>query len=264
MAAVAPNFPTCKKMNTLSTLCSAFSPRQLGWIACLTVPASVVSAATTWYSGDPYLPATAWPQYTENLSTTAQELALTFDNFTWSPAAGGVVDVIGGHFHSFGTVSGTVLDTAYWEIRTGMSNNNGGSLLYSGSGLVTNFATAFTQGGAAVWGVSVDVPNFSLPAGNYWLGLAVGTTSTNPSDASWFVASTTGTNGLGSPLGDDLSIYFQSVSNGATINWNYDESAILNPTSTGFDPSYFIQEIPEPSSLLLSLLGLATLFRRNR
>lgn len=226
-------------------------------------------AMADWYSGDPYLPATAWPQYTENLSNAVQELALTYDNLNWVPGAGGgVVDKVGGHFHSFGTIGGAVIDTAYWEIRTGMSHNVGGTLVTSGSGTVTSFATSFTQGGWPVWGVSVDVPNFTLPAGSYWFGLAIGTTSTDPNATSWFVASTSGANGVGGPLGDDLSIYFQSINSGAIVTWNYTESAIINPGLTGFDPSYFIREVPEPSSLLLAsaAAGLAAfgLLRRRR
>jgi hypothetical protein len=222
-----------------------------------TLLGSAQLAVADWYSGDPYLAPTSWPQYTENLSNSVQELALTFDNFTWVPGAGGgVVDTVGGHFHSFGTVNGSVIDTAYWEIRTGMAHNVGGVLVASGSGAVTPYATSFTQGGAAVWGVSVDAPDFALPAGNYWFGLAIGTTSLDPNAASWFVASTTGTNGVGGPLGDDLSIYFQSIANGSIVIWDYTESAVVNPQLTGFDPSYFIREVPEPSPIMLA--GMAT------
>ncbi len=217
-----------------------------------------------WYSGDPYQSQTGWPQYTENLSNANQVYALTYDNVTWNPGAGGgVVDRVGGHFHSFNAISGSVIDTARFEIRTGMSHGVGGTLVTSGTGSVTTAATGFLQGGAAVWEVSVDVPNFTLPAGNYWFGLAIGTTSQDPNDIGWFVASTSGANGIGGPLGDDLSIYYQSV--GAFIAWNYTESAIANPTLTGFDPSYFIQEVPEPSTLIMA--GMATLLltcRRSR
>lgn len=240
-----------------------------GGIVLLGLSVAARPSLADWYSGDPYTAATAWPQYTENNSNSNQELALTYDNFTWTPGAGGgIVDTVGGHFHSFGTVAGTVIDTAYWEIRTGMSHNVGGTLLYSGSGTVSPFATSFTQGGAPVWGFDVDVPNFALPAGNYWFGLALGTTSTDPSATSWFVASTTGTNGVGGPLGDDLSIYFQSLFGGATITWDYTESAVINPGLSGFDPSYYIREVPEPSTLTLSgiaaAVGLARAWRRGR
>ena len=216
-----------------------------------------------WYSGDPYSAATAWPQYTENHSNSSQVLAFTFDNFTWTPGSGGgVVDTVGGHFHSFGTVNGSVIDTAYWEIRTGMSHNLGGALVASGSGAVSSSATSFTQGGWPVFGVDVDVPNFALPAGNYWFALAIGTTSVEPNATSWFVASTIGANGVGGPLGDDLSIYYQSTLNGANVSWNYTESAQVNPGLTGFDPSYFIREVPEPSVVIL--LGMAAMMLGRR
>lgn len=245
----------------------SFSVNLVAAIAVMSVLGAARPAMGDWYSGDPYLAQTAWPQYTENLSNTVQELALTFDNFTWVPGAGGgVVDTVGGHFHSFGTVSGSVIDTAYWEIRTGMAHNVGGALVTSGSGAVTSYATSFMQGGWPVWGVNVDVPDFTLPAGNYWFGLAIGTTSLDPNATSWFVASTTGANGVGGPLGDDLSIYFQSINNGGTVTWDYTESAIINPSLTGFDPSYFIHEVPEPSTLILAgvAMGLLMLSRHRR
>ncbi len=189
------------------------------------------------------------------MSDTNLELALTYDNFTWVPGAGGgVVDKVGGNF--WGSPDGSVITTAYWEIRTGMSHNVAGTLVSSGSGTVTPYATPFTQGGSPVWGVNVDVPDFTLPAGNYWFGLAIGSTYPGGTPG-WFVASTTGANGVGGPLGDDQSIYYQNSIYG--LSWNYTESAIVNPTLSGFDPSYFIQEVPEPSTLTLTALGLLSL-----
>jgi hypothetical protein len=100
------------------------------------------------------------------------------------------------------------------------------------------------------------VPDFALPAGSYWFGLAIGTTSSDPNATSWFVASTTGANGVGGPLGDDQSIYFQSVNNGSIVNWNYTDSATVNP---GF------REVPEPATvILLSLAAIGAASRRRR
>lgn len=230
---------------------------------CVVLFSCVRPVKADWYSGDPYLAASAWPQYTENLSNPFQILALTYDNFTWVPGmGGGDVDTVGGHFHSFNTIGASVIDTAYWEIRLGMSHNVGGSLVTSGSGVVSTAPTSFTQGGSAVWRVDVDVPNFTLAAGNYWFGLALGSTSLDPNATSWFVASTTGANGIGAPLGDDLSIYFQSQN--SVVAWDYVESAIVNPTFTGFDPSYYLVEVPEPSTLIHASLGLCLLVLRRR
>ena len=218
-------------------------------------------AHANWYSGDPYTAATAWPQFTDNETTSFQELALTYDNFNWNPASGSeVVQVVGGHFHSFGSLNGNIINSAYWEIRTGMAHNVAGTLVASGTGTVTPFATSFLQGGHPVTGVNVDVPDFSLPAGNYWFGLAIGATT---GQTGFFVASTTGANGIGGPLGDDLSIYFQSFNNGATITWNYTESAIVNnPPTTGFDPSYWINDVPEPTAM--GAIGAAVLLGARR
>lgn len=214
-------------------------------------------AKADWYSGDPYAAATAWPQFTDNLSTPAQTLALTYDNFTWVPGAGGgVVDRVGGHFHAYSTspTSGSEYDIAYWEIRTGMADMVAGTLLYSGNAAAVWSPTSFTQGGSNVWRMDVDVPDFALPAGNYWFGLAIGASNGLPQGA--FVASTSGSNGIGGPLGDDISIYFQSNNN--VISWNYLDSATYmapNGVFSGFDPSYFIAEVPEPYTATLAVVG---------
>lgn len=235
-------------------------------VAFVVVHCAPLAAWADWYSGDPYLAANAWPQYTDNYSNSSMTLALTYDNLNWVPGAGGgVVDTVGGNFHSFGSVSGTVIDTAYWEIRTGMSNNVAGTLVASGSGAVTSYATTFTQGGSPVWGVSVDVPDFLLSAGSYWFGLAIGTTSQDPNATSWFVASTSGASGVGGPLGDDLSIYYQE--NLSSVSWNYVDGALAYPwLGSGFDPSYFIHEVPEPSTwVILAIAGaLLPAFARRR
>ncbi len=215
-----------------------------------------------WYSGDPYTAPTAWPQYTDNLSNSNQILAMTFDNFTWVPGAGGgVVDRVGGHFHAFGVDNSSTYDTAYWEIRTGVAHNVAGTLVTSGSAPAVSTPTSFLQGGWLVWRTDVDVPDFTLAAGNYWFGLAIGASNGMPQGA--FVASTTGTNGVGSPLGDDYSIYFQSINN--VIGWDYiDGTTVVGANSAGLDPSYFISEVPEPGSLAGWLLGAAILVLRGQ
>lgn len=237
-------------MNTSAFVVSA--------LAALAVPAVAMG---DWYSGDPYAATTLWPQYTDNLSDPGLNRAMTFDNFTWTPGAGGgVVDTLGGHFTRltdsipFGTV-----DTAYWEIRTGMSAGNAGTLVASGSGAVSSSVTAFTQGGWQVGAVSVDVPDFALAAGSYWFGLAIGSTIDAPG---WFNASTYGVNGIGGPLGDNVHLYYQE--NNAVVSWNYvDGSGFYPPGSTGFDPSYWINEVPAPSSIL-AMAGLALMGNRRR
>jgi hypothetical protein len=236
-------------------------PRSVVFALLLTLAGAPAIASANWYSGDPYTAATAWPQFTDNLSDASQNLAMTFDNFNWP---GGNVGVVGGHFHNFNSAPMTNIDTAYWEIRTGMAHNVPGTLLHSGNvgpAGVSNYPTGFPQGGWPVAGVDVDVVDFNLPAGSYWFGLAIGTTT--GTNYGWFVASTTGANGLGGPLGDDVSIYFQSNNN--VISWNYVDSVITNPGFTGVDPSYWMVDgpVPEPASLGV-IAAAAALFAGRR
>lgn len=233
----------------------------LRFVGCALVAlAAPVSAMGDWYSGDPYAAQTLWPQYSDNLSNSGQTRAMTFDNFTWTPGAGGgVVDVLGGHFTRLtDTIPFGTVDTAYWEIRTGMSAGNAGTLVAFGSGNVTSTVTAFVQGGWQVGAVSVDVPNFALAAGNYWFGLAIGSTVDAPG---WFNASTNGVNGIGGPLGDDIHLYYQE--NSSFVSWNYvDGTGFYPPGSTGFDPSYWINEVPAPSSAVV--VGFVALLAQRR
>ena len=231
---------------------SKFLAASLG-VAAFILP----TAHAQWYSGDPYSPATTWPQYTDNLSTGFNNLAMTFDNFAWT---GGNVASVGGHFHNFNSGLLTTIDTAHWEIRTGMSVGNAGTLVASGSGSATNSATTFTQGGWAVQRVDVDVPDFTLPSGNYWFGLAIG--STQAAGSGWFVAGTFGTNGIGGPLGDNDHLYYQE--NNSVVSWNYVDGRPLFPPGTqGFDPSYFIN-VPVPGTLALAAMGALAVVRRRR
>ena len=227
----------------------------------------VVLSSTThadWYSGDPYGEATTWPQYTDAESTPFGVLALTYDNFNWVPGSGGgVIDTIGGHFHSFGGTAGSNIYSAYWEIRTGMGHLNGGTLLHSGSvsgSAVAPYFTSFTQGGWDVWGVNIDIPDFALAAGSYWFGLAIGV---NDGAANWFVASTYGTNGIGTPLGDNLSIYYQTSNFGMQVNWDYTDGTTV-VAGEGLDPSYWINEVPAPPALALLVIGGVGSRKRRR
>ena len=59
--------------------------------------------------------------------------AATFQNFNW---AGGTVTGL-----ATNNLSGLNPTTAYWEIRSGVSEGNGGTLVASGTGATTNQAT---------------------------------------------------------------------------------------------------------------------------
>lgn len=232
-------------------------------VAALT--ASVSPATADWYAGDPAsttlapLAAFAW-------STNAPSpgyVAFTFDNFTWTNAGGGLVDTLGGHFVSGGGGAITGVTYAQWEIRSGVSAGNAGTLVASGSGVPVLTPTAFTSqiiGYPApdpVARVELDVADFVLAPGNYWLGFSIGDAGAG---IGGFVAETLGAGGVGGPLNDGNAFYFQG--DGTTNPWNYVD--VTSQWGGPMDAAYFITEVPAPSGAsVLVLAGLLAARRRR-
>ncbi len=227
-------------------------------LAC--AAAASTGAHADWYSGDPYSGQTTWPQYSDYLFNSGATIAMSFDNFTWSPGSGGgVVDSVGGHYYSYTPSPNAQIVGAYWEIRSGMGVGNGGTLVASGFNAATSSLTSFTQGGNAVWGVDVDVADFALGAGNYWFGMAIQTVGDL---VGWFHAGTSGANGVGGPLGDDVHLYYQE--NQSVVSWNYVDGAPFYPEgTTGFDPSYWINEVPTPGGAVVLAIAVVLGSRRR-
>ncbi|MCC6951375.1 MAG: hypothetical protein IT433_08005 [Phycisphaerales bacterium] len=223
------------------------------------------SAHADWYAGDPAsttlvpLAAFAW-------STGAPSpgyVAFTFDNFTWTNAGGGMVGSIGGHFIS-GT-GGPISSATYaqWEIRSGVSAGTAGTLVASGSGVPVLTSTAFTSQvigypvPAPVARVELDVADFALAPGNYWLGFSIGDTGAG---VTGYVAETIGTAGVGGPLNDGNAFYYQG--DGTTNPWNYVD--VTARWGGPMDAAYFITAIPAPAGTGILALGALTIVRRRR
>lgn len=190
-------------------------------------------------------------------------MAFTFDNFTWTNASGGMVGSLGGHFISAGGVPITGVTYAQWEIRTGVSTGNAGTLVASGSGVPVLNSTSFTSQIIGypvpdpVARVEIDVADFALAPGNYWLGFSIGDAGAG---VGGFIAETVGTGGVGGPLNDGNAFYFQG--DGTTNPWNY-----VDVTSTWggpMDAAYFITEVPSPAGAGLLALGGLMVARRRR
>ncbi len=230
----------------VSALTALTSMSRADWNAGDPSPTSLVPlAAFAWATNAPF------PGYA----------AYTFDNFTWTNFNGGMVDTIGGYFMSSvgDPISGITF--AQWEIRTGVSVGNGGTLVASGSGVPFLSSTPFFSqfiGSAAVDPVArveLDVPDFALAPGNYWLGFSIGDAGVG---ATGYVAETIGTNGIGGPLDDGNAIYFQG--DGTVNPWNWVD---VNATWGGpMDAAYFITEVPAPGAA--ALLGVAGLLAARR
>ena len=134
--------------------------------------------------------------------------------------------------------------SGYWEIRSGVSEGNGGTLIASGTGAVTNAPTGRSFLGDdeytnAVTGLSVD-----LPTNQYWFAVVpVCTTCAGES----FNTNTFGLYSIGK---SDLNQEFFNSPSGPTFtNANNICPHCEFPTfSSGV---YAVQNVPEPASLLL-------------
>ena len=145
-------------------------------------------------------------------------------------------------------LSGLNPKTAYWEIRSGISEGNGGTLIASGTGATfTNQPTGRSDFGyneytyfvaLGGWGVHIQDP------GIYWMAVV----PNDPGNANRsFNSNTDGTNGIGSYQANNQ--YFDSAFFGANFT-NANSQGAFSAFSQAF---YFV---PEPSSLLMLGTGL--------
>lgn len=148
-----------------------------------------------------------------------------------------------------------------WSIRSGVSTGNGGTVVASGT--TTSANTSETADGTSVVyapfsanQVTITGKGMSvvLNPGKYWLSVAPVTTGT---DASFFAVSTTsGTNAIGSPPGNDGNSYFFSSALGDNFVPTSTLEAYLEEGTTwdysmGVAGSFIVT--PEPSSMVMLL-----------
>jgi hypothetical protein len=134
------------------------------------------------------------------------------------------------------TLTGKVFDPriATWEIRTGMTEGNGGIQVASGSGTINPTLTGRNPFGYTEYTVAVAVvPPVTLTAGTYWVNLSPQcTNSSNPncSELQYYIDNTTqGTNSVRSSFQPRHKMFLNSAYFGYTYaNW-CDASLGQNP-----------------------------------
>lgn len=175
--------------------------------------------------------------------------AATYENFinsqTWN---------VTGLFTN--NLSGLTPTAGYWEIRKGVSEGNGGTLIASGMGTLTNSPTGRSGFGYNEYHNEVDGLNITLPQGMYWEAVVPVCTTC---EARSFNSNTFGLSSIGTQISDRQ--FFNSPFFGA---------AFLNADNTGYFPTFSSgvlgTEVPEPSSLIMlgSALVAAAGAVRNR
>lgn len=184
------------------------------------------------------------------VNSSAGVTAYTYDNFI--VPVGQTWDVTGLFSNNLSSVSWS---SAFWDIRTGVSNGNGGTDVASGTGSATDIATGRSGFGYNEFQAMVSGLNIQLTAGTYWL--AVSPISSQFGES--FISTTSGAGGINNDLSGKS--YLESAYFGA----NYENSSdFLNPTP-GFSEGVvgtLVTGSPEPASFLLiagglGLIGLA-------
>jgi hypothetical protein len=163
--------------------------------------------------------------------------AATFQNFNW---AGGTVTGL-----ATNNLSGLNPTTAYWEIRSGVSEGNGGTLVASGTGSTSNQATGRSDFGFIEYTNFVGGLSVNLGAGQYWMSVVP--QDVNNANRS-FNSDTDGTNGIGSYQANNQ--YFDSAFFGANFTNANSQGAFAAFSQAAYGT------VPEPSSLIMLGSGL--------
>jgi hypothetical protein len=178
--------------------------------------------------------------------------ANTYDDFV-VPAGGWLVTGV----FSNDLMSFTGTTQAYWEIRSGVSAGNGGTLVASGTDTATQTATGRSGFGYTEYTVEVDGLSLFLAPGTYWLTVA----PVGPGSGNSYVSTTSGANAIGNPPGNDDNSFFNSSTFGA----NFTPASNYVGAPADFSEGV-LTGAPEPGTLGMmfgaGLLGLGFLRRK--
>jgi hypothetical protein len=251
--------------------------RSLAVLLCCAAPALSVSAAradvTLWYNGD----------YDNRDSLTNESnvvvntpgvgnghvflTSLVFDNFvvpvgqTWT-----ITSVFSDNQMDYPTGA----TTATWQIRSGVSAGNGGTLVGGGDTAATQVALTPVGGNFYFdpeYRVTASVPSLVLTAGTYWLGVAMDDVVGGSSffGAQSYIETTSGANSVGVPPGNDnMSFVTSNFPTSGPGAYNFTPATVaLDGDGDGSTIDFSmgvkgtVVTVPEPSGVALLALGLA-------
>jgi hypothetical protein len=227
----------------------------LALAAALVLNTSVCAQAppgSLWYNGD-------WNHVNglANERNTAVTQAAVYDDFNVTAPMWNVTAVFSDNLF-FGTL---VVTGADWEIRTGISEGNAGTLIASGttsSPVVTLIECDFQQcvSRVEVTGLNVFLP--MLPSGqHYWLNVTPVGNGTGRS----FNTTTSGANCVGTPCGNDQNAFWNSTYFGAYFTSTSNEGQPYD-----YSNGVIGTVVPEPTTVALLTGGVGALliaFRRR-
>ncbi len=191
--------------------------------------------------------------------TSEQDLAvnqsMVYDNFVVTGSDWLVTDLYG-YFQTNLNVS-----SAAWEIRSGISEGNGGTLVASGTSPATQTDAGYSEFDLEVYDIGIAGLSLDLAPGTYWMGISPIDIVTDGGRA--FLATTSGSGSINADA-DQVS-YWNSSSFGA--NFASTDGELGFQTDFSYGALGTGSPVPEPSTMALlatGLVGMAGAARRRR
>ena len=204
-------------------------------------------AQSSFYGGDPDLKDALSSEVNTGVIGTLID-GYVYDDFMLGTA--GAVTSVFGNFAADTTITGL-----HYEIRSGVKEFNGGTLLASGDLAATVVDTGLSFVGRSVYRVSGSPVGVSLQPGAYFLNVSV--IGSGPFSGRAFLMTTSGQNGVGGPLGDDNSFFSSKV-----LNYSFIKVADLN-VGDDYSMGIVTRPVPEPATVAVLSLGALGLLRRR-
>lgn len=180
--------------------------------------------------------------------------ARVYDDFSLVEAS-----LVTGIFGSFALTSG-LPTVAYFEVRSGISPGNGGTLLASGE-----FSVQSTYLGGGIgpnyWRFSGEIAPLELAPGDYWVAMAL----VNDDGGACLIGTTSGANGEGGPLQNGNSFFDCTFFYEYFAGYNFASTQrILGPGSWDFSIGVEGHAVPEVSNAIIVLSGLGLVAKLSR
>lgn len=163
-------------------------------------PTPACTPTTLWYNGDADLVG----GLSNELNTIVPD-GHVFADFTVTDAAGwNITSLYSNNLMEFDTAN-----SAAYEIRSGVSSGNGGTLLFAGTLPATQTPTGRTLNGRDEYTIRIEGLNIYLPQGTYHMNIVP--LGNPPGTGRSFNSRTVGANAIGSPAGNNGNEFFRTT-----------------------------------------------------